>query len=306
MSSSNQSVVLLSKVLPQVQEAVRGPDPDATELEVTRFLKPLERDGTLDPIVSLEGDLLGWKLKRPLPATALEALRQLAALVNKPYDHPNHPDDPDVVEMHAARCLASTRTYAHESSSGDRRLRLGGFRQQLAGFPEDVIAGGFYKWERINEERPTPADIVEFCHRLMRWRRSLLELVNIEPPPPPPPLPAESSPRPAPAEIESVRAMLDRAFGRRPAQTTPEVQHSDPAAQARHRFEATIQNYAIAHFAQPERGEVLEVLWGLRGEKAKTAMLKKLNKQMRAERWEDPTAEPAGLQQIKAPSPHHP
>jgi hypothetical protein len=106
-------------------------------------------------------DVLGYRGR--LPA-------ELKPLV----DRINQPAGPKMVNGAAARCLSVTKSRATDGM--DLRMMLAVFADELAQFPEDVVATAFRKWAQREKWWPSLAEIRDQCQRLNRVRASLRRL----------------------------------------------------------------------------------------------------------------------------------
>lgn len=68
-------------------------------------------------------------------------------------------------------CLTTTRSREH--SELDMQTMIGVFARDLAGFPADVVSTAFRQHARCEKWWPAFSEILERCHRMMRWRKSL-------------------------------------------------------------------------------------------------------------------------------------
>lgn len=151
--------VIDAGLLPSVEQAWQARDAEALDLSLCRLLK--RHAMSLAPLMSAEFDVLGYRGSLP------ESLRPLVERINAPAG-------PKMVNGAAARCLAVTKSRATDGT--DLRMMLAVFADELAEFPEDVVATAFRKWARREKWWPSLAEILDQCQRLSRVRASLKRL----------------------------------------------------------------------------------------------------------------------------------
>jgi hypothetical protein len=117
----------------------------------------------LRPIESASFDLIGYE------GTLPEGAHPIIERICKPAGR-------QVVMGAAGRCLNLTK--ARQQDGMDLRLMIEGFADELAEFPEDVVATAFRKWAQREKWWPSLAEIRDQCQRLNRVRRSLKRLAE--------------------------------------------------------------------------------------------------------------------------------
>lgn len=157
---SNSTGTSLSKPdsasLLAVETAWQYRDAQALDTHLHRLLKPY---GTsIEPLMNADFDVLGYRGRLP------DGLRPLVELINQPAG-------PKMVNGAAARCLSVTKSRATDGM--DLRMMLAVFADELAEFPEDVVATAFRNWARREKWWPSLAEIRDHCQRLNRVRSSL-------------------------------------------------------------------------------------------------------------------------------------
>lgn len=155
-STGKQLSTIDAAKLLAVETAWQARDAEALDTHLHRLLKP--HATSIEPLMSADFDVLGYRGRLP------ESLRPLVERINAPAG-------PKMVNGAAARCLSVTKSRATDGM--DLRMMLAIFADELAQFPEDVVATAFRKWARREKWWPSLAEILDQCQRLNRVRASL-------------------------------------------------------------------------------------------------------------------------------------
>lgn len=134
-------------------------DAEAVDIRLHRFLKPHET--LLKPTVNEDFEVTAYT--GTLPATLRPMVQRLTA-----------PAGAEAVMRAAARCLAAT--VSRPTDQTDLKMKLAVFAEELAEFPEDVVATAFRKWAQREKWWPSLSEIRDQCQRLNRVRQSLKRL----------------------------------------------------------------------------------------------------------------------------------
>lgn len=142
-------------------------DAEAVDRALAALLKPLEMS-CLEPRLTSDFELQGWRRTADLPSNMLPALRQTAEAITKPAGR-------SLAAQEAGRCLLLTKSKSSDQT--DLKLMIAALADEMGEYPADVLVTAFRRWAKREKWSPSLAEIKAECDRLCRLRKSFAKAV---------------------------------------------------------------------------------------------------------------------------------
>jgi hypothetical protein len=153
-------------------------DPEATDTILQATCEQLlgqsfvsrERE-KIDPVYGWDSELIGYSLKRPVSASAMEAARALASAALEPMPQPE-------IVKELARLRAVTKSRAETETDHEATYLV--LAEELAEYPPDVIRTAFRQIARRAAFFPSLSEMVDACQPLTHKRRCIARALGLE------------------------------------------------------------------------------------------------------------------------------